>query len=180
MHKHDLRLQFTKIRHQLPIQRRLEAVTFIYKEILQFAEHHHWVMSYASFGDELDTTQLNDSLAQMGKLILPKVNEKHKLTIFHVEHTQTQLVRSKWGILEPNPTLCKKIPTTELTLILVPGLAFDANHHRLGYGKGIYDRFLSTLPKIVHRLGIGFKEQQLSSPLHSLDHDIAVDDLLLG
>ncbi|MBE3589352.1 MAG: 5-formyltetrahydrofolate cyclo-ligase [Firmicutes bacterium] len=55
-------------------------------------------------------------------------------------------VTGTFSIREPDPSVSEEAPPEALDLILVPGLAFDPRGHRLGYGKGYYDRFLSAYP----------------------------------
>ncbi len=62
-----------------------------------------------------------------------------------------------WGLMEP--ALAQHfLPPAEL--LLVPGLAFDAEGHRLGYGKGFYDALLDRLDEGLPALGIGFASQR--------------------
>ena len=54
--------------------------------------------------------------------------------------------RNKWGIPEPPITDSNKIATPgDIDLLIVPGLAFDSNKHRMGQGKGYYDRFIAKM-----------------------------------
>ncbi|KAL7455188.1 hypothetical protein ACHAWC_006755 [Mediolabrus comicus] len=54
--------------------------------------------------------------------------------------------RNKWGIPEPPITDANKIATPgDIDLLIVPGLAFDSNKHRMGQGKGYYDRFIAKM-----------------------------------
>lgn len=62
-----------------------------------------------------------------------------------------------WGLREPLEAPC---PLPPVQLVLVPGLAFAGNGHRLGYGKGFYDGVLSALPQDVATLGTGFAFQR--------------------
>ncbi len=70
------------------------------------------------------------------------------------------------------------VPLEEIDCILVPGIVFDERGYRLGYGKGIYDRFLATVGQIP-TIGIGFKEQLSLNPLPRDTWDITVQKLLL-
>jgi 5-formyltetrahydrofolate cyclo-ligase len=65
-----------------------------------------------------------------------------------------------WGLLEPAATP-HLVPPVDL--LLVPGLVFAADGHRLGYGKGFYDGTLAALPGAVVTLGVGFELQRCAS-----------------
>ena len=62
-----------------------------------------------------------------------------------------------WGLLEPQHA---PHPQPPVQLLLVPGLAFAGDGHRLGYGKGFYDTVLAALPEDVLTLGVGFRFQR--------------------
>ena len=81
------------------------------------------------------------------------------------------LKKGYMGILEPREGL----PVSECNegVIIVPGVAFDKNKARCGYGKGFYDKYLSKHPKLV-KIGICF-EFQLYDELVTDSHDILMD-----
>lgn len=141
-----------------------------------FADHPY-ILSYASFGDELNTRRLNQQLANEQRLLLPRV-EGDRLIIHRVTDLQEDLTPSRWGILEPKPS-CPVIDPFEISFILVPGLSFDHAHHRLGYGKGHYDRLLSMVPPSTKTIGLGFREQLSDEPLPILPTDIPLHSLML-
>jgi 5-formyltetrahydrofolate cyclo-ligase len=62
-----------------------------------------------------------------------------------------------WGLQEPT---CAPYPAPPVQLLLVPGLAFAADGHRLGYGKGFYDSVLATLMDDILVLGVAFDLQR--------------------
>lgn len=74
----------------------------------------------------------------------------------------------------PEPTDGEVADDTD-ALVLMPGLAFDAQGHRLGYGGGFYDRFLAAEPHPTIALCYDF---QLLDRLETEDHDIPVDAVL--
>jgi 5-formyltetrahydrofolate cyclo-ligase len=63
-------------------------------------------------------------------------------------------------------------------LIIVPGLAFDHQKYRLGYGGGYYDGFLTTQPQ-AHKVGIFYPFQQADEVPREA-HDVCLDEILLG
>jgi len=167
--KHELRLLSKKKLIQIPHPRREEAS----KALEAHSFPQGVIASIASFKDEINTHGLNQILAKQKRLALPRV-EADLLTFYLVDNLDKQLSRSSIGILEPVPTLCEK--ADKIDVILVPALAFDLYHHRLGYGKGYYDRWLGA--NRVFSIGIGFKEQIIDT-LPTDSHDIQLDELLL-
>lgn len=61
---------------------------------------------------------------------------------------------NQWGI--PEPRSGRKIATEKIDMVLVPLLAFDREGHRVGYGKGYYDRFLKNCRSDTQRIGLSF------------------------
>lgn len=84
----------------------------------------------------------------------PIINEQD----FSMEFYQAteELTMNKWGIHEPLPL--KPIQPDELDTFLVPLIGFDPNGHRIGYGKGYYDRYFARLDQPVKRIGISYFE----------------------
>jgi 5-formyltetrahydrofolate cyclo-ligase len=79
-----------------------------------------------------------------------------------------------WGLMEP--TLAQHfLPPVQL--LLVPGLAFDDDGYRIGYGRGFYDALLARLPEDVLTVGLGF-EAQMHRLIPKDPHDWPVQALL--
>ena len=117
------------------------------------------VMLYLNMRSEVETTGLLEGLLNSGKQVCaPVVNtEQLELIPRQIQNLKTELVRHPYGMLEPN-TACPIFPTEHLQLIVVPGIAFDRNGYRLGYGKGFYDRFLMKCPHAV-AIGVAYQIQ---------------------
>jgi len=73
-----------------------------------------------------------------------------------VRELQKDIAIGQFGIHEP-VAACPEIPLSQLDLVLVPGVAFDAQGHRLGRGKGFYDRLLAEVRGV--KCGVAFDEQ---------------------
>ena len=108
-------------------------------------------------------------------VLLPRVEGDH--LIFHAVKNPAQLKPGTFGVLEPDPTQCPVADPATADTIFVPGLAFTAEGHRLGRGRGYYDRLLSTLPETVVRVGICFAVQMVPA-IPEEPHDESVDLVL--
>ena len=117
------------------------------------------VMLYLSMKSEVETFGLLDILLHREKTVCAPVADTHQLELTprQIRDVKTELVRHRYGLLEPNAA-CPIFPISQLQLIIVPGIAFDSNGYRLGYGKGFYDRFLAKCPEVV-RIGLAYHTQ---------------------
>ncbi|MGL1887525.1 MAG: 5-formyltetrahydrofolate cyclo-ligase [Reichenbachiella sp.] len=97
--------------------------------------------------------------------------EKNDLT-HYVFESQEQLSLNKWGI--PEPTFGAEATVESLDAILVPLIVFDRNGHRIGYGKGYYDKFLKQCRPDCVKIGLS-----LTPPVDQIpyidDFDIPLD-----
>lgn len=103
------------------------------------------------------------------RISIPKVNNlTHELENFYFEGLH-QLATNAWGIQEPK----QGVPTEpdKIDMVLVPLLAFDQSGHRIGYGKGYYDRFLSTCRLDCKKIGLSLFEAHGSID-DSNQHDV--------
>ena len=82
------------------------------------------------------------------------------------------LVESRRGLWEPDPRRAEPVSDAELDLVVVPGLAFDRRGWRVGFGAGLYDRFLAGVD--APRVGLAFS-LQIESSLPVEPHDEPVD-----
>lgn len=132
------------------------------------------VMLYCSLPDEVDTHGLIDTLYGEGKtVVLPVVTGEGKMEM-RVYHGANSLRRGAFDILEPAGERFTDYESIDLAVI--PGMAFDDSGHRLGRGKGYYDRFLVNLPH-CYKIGMCFDFQRVEHvPCESTD--IAVDEVI--
>ena len=127
------------------------------------------IMAYSPIRNEVDLwPYLEDMLGQGKTILLPRV-EGDMLEAVEFKG-RDQCRTSSFGITEP---LGPGQPLELIEAVLVPGVAFDGNGHRLGYGKGFYDRFLSELPPSVFRCGVAY-EFQIVEAVFPGERDIPV------
>lgn len=134
------------------------------------------VLMYACLPDELDLHPLIETGLQQGKIMtLPRFDPvSHTYLTATVLNPHADLQHGKYGIREP-AAHCEPLPLNQLDLVLVPGVAFDMRGHRLGRGKGFYDRMLDQVSGI--KCGIAF-ETQIINAVPVAAHDIPMDLLL--
>lgn len=173
--KKTLRKHFQEIRRNISQKRRLEAKESLYFYLEERISTSNKILSFTSFGDEIELSHINALLEKQGKLYLCAVRNEHLIPC-KITDMAKELAFDKYKFLEPNPALCKT--ETHFDLILVPGIAFDERGVRLGFGKGHYDRLLSILPPCI-TIGIGFQEQLSMKPLPCEVYDIKVKELCL-
>lgn len=176
--KRAIREKYIALRRDLSDKRRREASLGATEKLLTILSGREKVLSFASKEEEINLWPLNERLAKEKRLLLPRMVSELKLAPFHVEDLECELVsHQRWNILEPDPTVCQECPPDRIDCVLVPGIAFDRGHGRLGYGKGIYDRFLSSLSCPL--IGVGFKEQLLETPFLHERHDVLLTEIYL-
>lgn len=167
--KNHLRAQARAARDAMPPDARAAADAAIAARVVEtaaFAEAPA-VLSYAAVGSEVATRALIDAALKRDKLVaLPRVVPGTRLMSWHAVTSLAETQPGFAGIPEPaaDPdTLVDPTVLDRTALALVPGLLFDAQGFRLGYGGGFYDTFLTTFPgcalglarenSLVHDLG---------------------------
>ena len=104
------------------------------------------IYTYMDYNKEASTKLLMEEAWRLGKRIAaPKVFGEH-MRYFYLNSFE-DVAPGYFGIPEPDESKNLKEAAEEDALLIVPGVAFDADRHRCGYGKGFYDRYLSTHPK---------------------------------
>lgn len=131
---------------------------------------------YSSFQNEVLTDAIFEKAVQKGiEVCFPRaVRTQRRLAFFKVSSI-TELSPGSYDILEPANGE-EEAPAQSLGLIIVPGVAFDANGTRLGYGKGYYDRALSEVKCPIVALAYDF--QVLREGLPAEPHDIPVQAVI--
>ncbi|NLY47039.1 MAG: 5-formyltetrahydrofolate cyclo-ligase [Tissierella sp.] len=132
------------------------------------------IMTFISFGDEVDTHDfIKKSLSNDKKIVVPITFPKTKEIKPSEIHGFDELEIGFYNILTPKDEFIRFIDPKDIDLAIVPGVAFDRNGYRVGYGGGYYDRFLSKYPDIV-KLGVAF-DLQLIDAVPKENFDIPVD-----
>lgn len=135
------------------------------------------ILLYFPFRSEIDTTiVIKKALQDRKKIILPRIQDKN-LDLYFVENCQYQLKKGSYDIMEPVPELCKPAGIYDIGLAIVPGVCFDRNFNRLGYGGGFYDKLLPLLGSNVKKIALCF-EMQILAEIPTSDYDVKVDEII--
>ncbi len=177
--KRTLRRELIAVRDEIPEAVRKEAeerFVLSIKELPVYKASEN-VLLYASCGSELSTFELiHESLRIGKKVFLPKV--KGRVMDFYRICDTDELISGYKGIYEPSGE-SEKYAFTNNSLLIMPGVAFDIDGYRLGYGGGFYDRYLSENKELVKdSIAVGFKRQEVTCVPHD-EFDIRPGRILL-
>lgn len=179
MTKSEIRQQIIDVRSSLLPESRGLSDQLIFERA-----HKHKVFQrarlvhvYRSTPEEVQSMPFIEYAWAIGKTVaVPRVNrENGRLEHVVVDH-HTRWEAGAFGILEPaRADGDRSLDDAEFTAtdaVIVPLVAFDRDCHRIGYGKGYYDRFLAAIPAV--KIGIGYECQRVHAIPHE-PHDIQLD-----
>lgn len=132
------------------------------------------ILFYMPIHGEVDLKTTFYRFKKNKKFILPKVDpETRTLSLFAINELH-ELKNGSYNI--PEPTLVhKEIPSTSIDLAIVPGIVFGRNGHRIGFGKGFYDKLLKTIK--CPKFGIAY-DFQIVENVPGETHDVPMDKIL--
>ncbi len=130
---------------------------------------------YAPKGTEVDTLAIAEHAARCGiALAYPRVVDGARALTFH-EVTADKLVVAHYGIREPRSNVTP-VALERISAFVVPGLAFDRDGGRIGWGRGYYDITLAKTPGAL-RIGIAF-DCQLLDHVPRDAHDVPMNIII--
>lgn len=129
------------------------------------------LLTYVSLAEEVDTHPIIEHALHSGRAVaVPRVAENHRLDWVRIDSINA-LTPGAFAVLEPTGT-AELLSTFQEPVVLVPGVAFDRAGHRLGWGQGYFDRFLTEFSGTS--IGLAF-DCQLYDGLPFEAHDRPVD-----
>lgn len=173
MPKKSIRSEILARRRSLAAETCLHRSLLVQQRLMETPEFRKStaVALYSPVRNEVFTELVFQKALAMGKLVAyPRVNGAEIEFIQVVE--DSELVPGAFGVLEPKGA--RTVSVTSLDMIITPGVAFDRSGHRLGYGKGFYDRILHGIRKPGVLAGLCF-ELQLVDKLPAEEHDVRMD-----
>ena len=169
-----LRSHYKKKRFSLTKQEVDDLSQRVYKQLDKLniwkLKHYHIFISISNY-NELDTSFIINKLKSEQKIIIvPKISNNELVHIAINDETEFGL--NEYGIKEPNDG--NHFIIENLDIIFIPLLAFDIEGHRVGYGKGYYDRFLKLTNNSTLKIGLSFFD-----PINKIqdidDNDVKLD-----
>jgi 5-formyltetrahydrofolate cyclo-ligase len=140
------------------------------------------IMCYVDFKNEVSTKRLILQAISMKKNVsVPYITnnnmQENIMTAAIIKSYEKDLEPGKYGIYAPKRDEVKYMIPYVIDCIIVPGVAFDMNKNRIGYGAGYYDRFLNLLKPDCLKIGIAF-EIQLIDEIPIDAHDKKMDIII--
>ena len=142
--KGTIRKQILRVRDHLEDKEKKQMDDRIFSHLLDYAPL--WdgrpVYIYLSFGSEIDTWRLLEELTKRKiPTAAPRVRGR-EMEFFRISGAGDTAPGFR-GIMEPSDS-CPELEAKGEALMIVPGVAFDRNGYRIGYGGGYYDRYLAS------------------------------------
>lgn len=183
LNKKELRKEILKKRNTMAQEACDKNSALIVKKIssLQQYKDAHRILVYASMKSEVRTEELCQNALACGKQIyLPRV-QGDEMFFYQVDE-KSDLETSAWGVCEPREEDEKRfVPReNESILVIVPGVVFDKEGNRIGYGGGYYDKYLQYLKESVAgdvcAVALAYECQLVEAgSIEREAHDICVD-----
>lgn len=178
--KSKLRYEYLKVRDRLERSVRYAYSEMILSNIKKLKEYQDSkiVMFYLSYGSEVITDMMiNEFLSDGKEVAVPVIQNPGDgiMTAVKIDKLE-DCVEKVYGIRQPEFDENEVVSRNEIDLVFVPGIVFDTNGYRIGYGKGYYDRWLKGTD-ISKRVGLAF-EVQLIEKLPNGKYDLPVGRIL--
>ena len=176
--KEQLRQEMKALRDQINVEEKNKVIaeTLLGLPLYQQASK---VLFYVHKGHEVGTEQLIQQALNVGKRVFVPFVKEHELAVSEIT-SLADLEKGAFAIREPKVSLRKELDASELAaldVVVVPGVVFDKQGNRIGFGKGYYDRLLPKCKGV--KLGLAFSEQ-IKEDLSLLvsDLDVQLDGVI--
>lgn len=187
--KKKLRRQILALRDEMPLTVREEKDRKILQTLIgeKLYKETKTILAYVEYRSEVATTPLLKKALTEGKQVFVPRVEGADMEFYRISDME-DLTEGYKGIREPvsgqaffdGADRLYAAGETVIPLMLIPGAVFDRERHRIGYGKGFYDRYLKRLSETginVHTLALCY-ECQILSEIPYEEHDIRPDMIL--
>lgn len=177
MNKSEFRSKILKERDKLTKDEiRLKSKT-IFDKVTSMKDYQdaEYIMAFLSFSTEVDTHGFIQESLDLGKKVLIPITfpEKNEIKVSEIRSFE-ELELGYYNILTHKEAHLRFTDPSLIDFILMPGVVFDQEGYRVGYGGGYYDRFLANIDKKVLKLAVAF-DLQIVDRVPRDSYDIPVD-----
>ena len=139
------------------------------------------MLFYVPLAYEVDTSRMIDRAQTLGKRVCVPVTlvSQRRLVVSELHDRERELAPGPHGVRQPAPSYIRPVDPNTVDLVVVPGVGFDAQGHRLGHGLGYYDRLLRRLPATTPRIGLAFR-CQIVPRIPRAAHDVTLSRVLIA
>lgn len=172
--KEELRSKLKSVRRNLSVEQIIQASKKINEQLQLFLADKKCVMVYLSSFKEVCVDDTIQALLEQGKIVAAPITDEENISITPFELKDLKAVaHGAYGIREP---LREHIISKDsIDAIIIPGIGFDSNGGRLGFGKGYYDKFLSDFKGL--KIGVCY-DFQLVDKIETEEQDIPMDIII--
>ena len=169
--KNELRKKYLLVRNN--INKKCKKDQIIYEKVINnsFLKNSDTILIYVSKDSEVDTINLINYFLKFKKVAVPKVND-NIIEFFYI-NSLDDLEEGCFNVLEPITN--KKVTDFNNVLCITPGICFNKEGYRIGYGKGYYDRFFSKHK--IYAIGLCYQEC-LINDIFANSYDIKVNEVI--
>lgn len=129
------------------------------------------LLIYISINSEVDTTKIINYFLNTKNIAVPKIIDNNMY--FCYVTNLNELTSGKYNI--PEPTNENIVTDFDNAICIVPGICYDKENYRIGYGKGYYDRFLSK--NKIKTIGLCYKECMIEK-IDNDKYDYKIDEVI--
>jgi 5-formyltetrahydrofolate cyclo-ligase len=161
--KAELRQRMMELRDAIDGAARVDLADTIVSHLAELAAFRNAraIGIYYSTTSEVQTPQLIQRLVEEeGRAVFLPFNLNGELQMTEWRPSDPVVVAPYVGF---QPRFSEAVPLERIEVMIVPGLAFDADGHRLGSGEGLCDRLLARMAPTTIRIGIGYQVQVVGS-----------------
>ena len=182
--KRRLRARYRKLRKECPPDVKARLDKALTQKVLDMDEYKacNTLFIFVSSPIECDTHEIIADALKSGKLVaVPRCCNKSGMMDFYRITSFDDLECGMYSLMEPDPEKCEKITDYSHGLCIVPGLCFDLEGYRVGFGKGYYDRFLNEFKGTTAGICLSkYVEKQLPRGNHDRHTDILVTEKFIN
>jgi len=170
--KAEIRTKLKQSRASIPAEIRTSCSQYIQQNLVSLEEIQaaNSLFMFISYGNEIHTHDLLKYFLNQGKILaVPKILPSKTMIAVPFNRWE-DLIPGELGILTPS----RDTPYPgDFDVVITPGLGFTLKGHRIGYGRGYYDKWFASHP-VNHKIAICF-EEQIVDKLPIDDYDIRMD-----